>query len=480
MNPLLTAPLALFADGTSADAASTWTNKEVLLAIGAVIGAIIPVVLFIVKAVMGVYRTRIRNLVAERNSLQQQLDTGQPPDQPPPAFGELEKQLAEAQSEVTQLKALIAEHEDNTTSQLSLIDELRGNLASVQGALGQHEEELKAERRRIDRALSKGGETWNEKILARQSIDFKGLEPDGRRTPILSVLNLKGGVGKTTITANLAAALDRRGYRVLVLDLDLQGSLTGLFLPEARQVELFNAGCLLEDFLTASFGAEFPSILHYTQPILPVGEPGSECRSGLVPTSDSLAYAEMNLTIRWLLREGNRDVRLLLRRELLLKRVTNLYDIILLDCPPLINVCCVNALAASDYLLIPVMPSKQATARVPVLLRRLREFRDNINPDLKVMGIVPNRTLRTEGLTYDEQSRLTALQDQCRDVWGEPVCQFDRFIPQSTQIRCAEDENRTLTPADEMFQVFLDLAKEVEDRLPTFCRPSNVTAGVVS
>ncbi|MFO0966095.1 MAG: AAA family ATPase [Gemmataceae bacterium] len=70
----------------------------------------------------------------------------------------------------------------------------------------------------------------------------------------------------------------------------------------------------------------------------------AEC--GIVPTSDKLAYAEMNLTMSWLLKLGKKDTRFLLRRALHQKRITNRYDLVLMDCPPLINTCCVNALAA--------------------------------------------------------------------------------------------------------------------------------------
>jgi cellulose biosynthesis protein BcsQ len=132
--------------------------------------------------------------------------------------------------------------------------------------------------------------------------------------------------------------------------------------------------------------------------------------------------------------------------------------------------CCVNALAASDYVMVPIMPSKQATDRVPVLLRRLRDIRENINPDLKVMGVVVNRTHRSE-LTADEENRLSLLRVQCQDIWGHEVPQFDTFIRQNGQIRVAEDEHRPLRSDEEMYQVFGELAREVQSRLPTFCRP---------
>lgn len=117
------------------------------------------------------------------------------------------------------------------------------------------------------------------------------------------------------------------------------------------------------------------------------------------------------------------------------------------------------------------MPSRQATARVPVLLERLKEFRANVNPQLKVMGVIANRTFGAT-LTNGEQTRLSALRDQCLDVWGEQVPLFDTHVPQSIEIREAEHCTRPLGPDDASFQTFVELAKEVESRLPTFCRPN--------
>jgi cellulose biosynthesis protein BcsQ len=354
--------------------------------------------------------------------------------------------------------------EDRVATQKQAAEQLQSRLGALQGQFEEQRAELEAARQRLQKAVGKDGQTWTEKVRA-NAPEFKPLDPEGRRTPILSVLNLKGGVGKTTVTANLGAALAARGYRVLLLDLDLQGSLTGLFLPEGEQARLHQEGRLLADFLDRAFDAEFPNLLDYTQGVL-----GG--KSGLVATTDGLAYAEVNLTIRWLLRDSTRDPRFLLRRELHLKRVTNTYDVVLLDCPPLINVSCVNALAASDYVLIPVLPSKQATGRVPTLLNRLRDFRENINAELKVLGVLANRTYKGDELTAEEANRMSLLRAQCKDVWGQEVPALDTFIRQNTDVRRAEDDNRPLAPDDDAFSVFASLAREVEGRWPLFCRPA--------
>jgi cellulose biosynthesis protein BcsQ len=474
---LLLSPVGvvIFADaGAPANqAAPNWTDKEVLIAVGSTVAALIPVCLFVIRLATSRERRAARKAEQERDALQKRLKGSEMVDggAAKPNLAEMETRLQQTQRDAKELSIQLATMKDQEATQERLLDRLQNDLAGVESSLKQTEDDLATERRRVQRALRKSGQTWTEKVLS-NAPDFKALDPDGRRTPIVSVLNLKGGVGKTTVTANLGAALDGLGYRVLLLDLDLQGSLTGLFLREGEQERVFKAEGLLGDFLAASFGAEYPNLLDYTRPILPDRKSGS----GLVPTTDTLAYAETNLTIRWLLREtANRDPRFLLRRELQLKRVTGSYDVILLDCPPLINVCCVNALGASDYLLVPVLPSKQSTARVPVLLERLKEFRENINPALKVMGVLFNRTHRGE-LTFDESNRLSLLRSQCKDVWGEEVPQFETAIRQSPEVRAAEDENRPLRPEDEMYGAFIDLAREVVDRLPTFCRPAGLKA----
>jgi cellulose biosynthesis protein BcsQ len=468
------APL-LFADGPG-QPVPTWTDKEVLIAVGSALGAAAPVLLFVARWALSATR-KVAKLKAERQQLREdrdklraELDSLQQGGPPQADLAEMQRQLQEARDEVAELLAAHAETQSLAAGHRRLAEQLRANLDSLQRSLGQYQGDLAAERRRVRRALRKDGQTWSERVLS-TAPDFRALDPEGRRTPVISVLNLKGGVGKTTVTANLGAALRGLGYKVLLLDLDLQGSLTGLFLSEAEQERLYQEGKLLDDFLTASFEAEFPNILKYTHPLPPDG------RSGLVPTTDTLAYAETNLTIRWLLREGNRDPRFLLRRELQLKRVTGRYDIVLLDCPPLINVCCVNALAASDYLIVPVLPSRQATDRVPILLRRLKEFRENINSDLKIMGVLANRTFRSR-LTDDEANRLTLLDGQCKDIWGEAVPRFEAVISQSREVREAEDESQPLPPESEAHRAFVALAREVESRLPTYCRAAGLSGGV--
>lgn len=452
----------LFADLTVHSPAG-WTDKEVLLyilsSVGGTLIVVVPVAWGLVKLLSQSAHRRAAKLEAENRSLRRTLEgIGDviSVEDLRHQVDESKKLAAHLEATLSQVKAQAEGFEKAASGLEGERDELRAQLSEAQSA-------LQVEQRRIQKAVQKDGVTWTEKVLS-TAPEFKPLEPDGRRTPIISLLNLKGGVGKTTATANLGATLARRGWRVLLVDLDLQGSLTSLFLTDAAQDELHSRSRLVGDFLEESFDSKYPNLPEdYAVPVLP----GTKC--DLVPTTDEMAYAETNLTVRWFLKDRRRDPRFLLRKELQLKRVTNEYDIVLLDCPPLINISCVNALAASDYVLVPVMPSKQATDRVTILLQRLKEFHDNLNTDLKVMGFFANRTKESE-LTNDERSRLHGLRERCKDTWASAPC-FETFIRQSVEIRKTEDERRPLGPGDELYAQLVRLAEEVENRLPMFCRP---------
>jgi cellulose biosynthesis protein BcsQ len=436
---------------------SGWTDKEVLVyvlgAVGGTLFVMVPIAWTVVRMLAGKAMRRAAKLEAEVRSLKGGTDGT-----------ELQKDLKDATTKVAHLEATLIQVRAQAEGFEKAVKGLEGERDELRVERDEAREQYLAEQRRIRKAIEKDGVTWTEKVLS-SAPEFKPLDPEGRKTPIISLLNLKGGVGKTTNTANLGAALARRGWRVLLIDLDLQGSLTSLFLNPAAQDELHKKRRLVGDFLEASYDGEFPNLPEeYAVPVLP----GFDCH--LVPTTDEMAYAETNLTVRWYLKETKRDPRFLLRRELQLKRVTNEFDIVLLDCPPFINISCVNALAASDYVLVPVMPSKQATDRVTILMQRLKEFHDNLNTDLKVMGFFANRTKESE-LTIGEKNRLSALRDKCKDTWAAAPC-FDAFIRQSAEIRESEDERRPLGPTDELHSAFLRLAQEVEERLPMFCRPT--------
>jgi hypothetical protein len=146
--------------------------------------------------------------------------------------------------------------------------------------------------------------------------------------------------------------------------------LSGLFLSWDDHKRLDAEKRLLQHFFEKCGERKFPNLLTYCQDIW-------DGRSGLVATVDTHAYAELRLTATWLFQRGKtkRDPRFLLRRALHQKRVARKFDIILVDCPPLLNMSCINALAASDYLLVPVLLARKTTERVAALLTQVRTLK---------------------------------------------------------------------------------------------------------
>jgi cellulose biosynthesis protein BcsQ/F0F1-type ATP synthase membrane subunit b/b' len=385
----------------------------------------------------------------------------------------LEKALGDARRSLEQAQAEIA----NTTLRCRQAEEqaalLDGKLTRANEAILEHEKGDVARNRIVQRTLKLEGRVWLQDVLhgAHRFIPL----PD-RKVPVVSVLNLKGGVGKTTLTAYLAWAMARRGYRVLLIDLDLQGSLSSLFLSEPQLRKRHDDGLLLRDYLAHAAKEKRARLEQYVAPVDRLPN-----KPRLLATTDKLGYEELNLTFQWLFRigragkqwSGRRDVRMLLRRGLHRRTLKKQYDLVLLDCPPLINLCCINALAASDYVMVPVTPSRKAMERVPPLLGKVREIIDKVNSDLGVLGIVANRTQWKESMTPTEKDLWNQLPVHCQDVFAMPVYRFETFLPHRVTIRDAEAD---FPPAeDQDIPATIDkLAAEVEGRLPHFCRPGPV------
>jgi chromosome partitioning protein len=200
---------------------------------------------------------------------------------------------------------------------------------------------------------------------------------------IIALMNQKGGVGKTTTTANLGAALAEMGFRICLIDLDPQAHLTinyGID-PKPEMISLYN---VLVD--------ETP----LTQALHPVGD-----RLMLVPSSIDLAAAEVELVT-------------VLGRETLLKNALEAadadYDFVLMDCPPSLGLLTINALCAAGEVIIPMQPHFLPLQGVAKLLETVQLVNKRMNPKLKVTGIVLTM--------YDSQTKLT----------GEVVKELTTFI----------------------------------------------------
>lgn len=319
---------------------------------------------------------------------------------------------------------------------------------------------------RLRKARKLEGYLWRAKALQSRP-KFRPLLD--RKVAVVSVLNLKGGVGKTTTVAQLGAAFARRGYRVLCIDLDLQGSLTTLLLEQTVINERYAQKRLLQHFFRFASDGANPKIAEFAQEVpSPAGRAGS---MHVLATTDDLAFAEFNLIVGWLLRAGKRDARFLLRRALHAKSLADSFDVVLLDCPPLLNITCINALAASDYLLIPALPSIKSLERVINLLQATQSesFKTHVNQTLNLLGLLANRTHHS-GLTLDDRREWEQTLERIKNIHGVSLNQFATEIPQLKGIQEGDTISAMSNTGSAIEKIYGRLADELERAFPHDCR----------
>ena len=245
---------------------------------------------------------------------------------------------------------------------------------------------------------------------------------------IIAIANQKGGVGKTTTTINLGAALAELKKRVLLIDLDPQGNAsTGLGVAaDQRDITTYD---LLSGDSTVSEAAQPTNV------------------SGLmiIPATTDLSSADMELL-------DNKKRSFLLRD--VLEHVVG-YDYILIDCPPSLNILTVNAMVAAQSILVPLQSEFFALEGLSQLILTVRDVRQSANPDLRIEGIVLTM--------YDSRNNLSLQVEQdARENMGDMV--FKTVIPRNVRLSEAPSFAMpvlTYDPASKGSIAYRALAREI-------------------
>ena len=230
---------------------------------------------------------------------------------------------------------------------------------------------------------------------------------------VISIVNQKGGVGKTTTAVNLGAFLAKKRKKVLIIDLDPQGNATSGYGFDKSELENTVYDLLVNE-------EDIGNVIAST----------SVKNVDMCPTNINLAGAEVELVSA-------------ISRETILKRavepVLDKYDYIIIDCPPSLGLLTINALAACEGVIVPIQGEYYALEGLTQLIDTINMIKKKLNPSIGILGVVITM--------HDRRTQLTKqVVEEVQKYFGDKV--FKTFIPRNVRLAEAPSHGQTIEEYD--------------------------------
>ena len=254
---------------------------------------------------------------------------------------------------------------------------------------------------------------------------------------VISVVNQKGGVGKSVSSTNLGIGLARRGYKVLIVDLDSQASQT------------VSLGWRVPDDLPTTIATQLSKIID-NKPFAPM--------EGILNHAEGVDLMPASIELSTL------DMRMMnaMSREFILRNYLDElkphYNAIILDCPPTLGIMTINALTASNSALIPVQPEYLSVVGMTQLFDTVGQVKKNVNPNLQIEGVLITLANMRTRLAKNTVGII-------QGAYGGNVHIFSHPIPYSTKVKEASASGKSIfsyEPKGNAAYAYEQLAKEVE------------------